>query len=246
MLSKQFFDEHKYVFLASVLFILIFSLYNDTLGDERGPSQFDYYFKTPIPVNVNIIRTAVTEYGQVEIKKEIISGTPQLVSNSLSAVPNGVSYNISNQPCAPRCASFVTFTVEPWTPAGTFPITVTGTPLNKTTSFNLNIISSSGSGSPVRIFCQTSVNKKRLGQEVTWTANVVDGTPPYSYQWSGTNIPDDPPSAPTSSPTNSYYMTYSTIGTKIASAIVTDATSNSAICEPVLVRIFFTPSFRLF
>ncbi|KKT79098.1 MAG: hypothetical protein UW76_C0037G0001, partial [Parcubacteria group bacterium GW2011_GWF2_44_8b] len=80
-----------------------------------------------------------------------------------------------------------------------------------------------------------------LGQTVTWTAAVTGGVPPFTYSWSGTNIPTSP--APNANP---FSIVYSTIGQKTATVTVTDTDSVSANCPAGTVRINFDPDFEEF
>ncbi|MBX4181401.1 hypothetical protein KW807_00880 [Candidatus Parcubacteria bacterium] len=168
----------------------------------------------------NVTKTSGNAFTQNNITKVYNSGTNQLVTISLSGVPSGTSYSISNNPCYPGCVSVITFTVSPSTTAGTYPITVTGSPLGKTTTFNLIV-----ANPPMSVSCAASPATVLVGQPVTWTATVTGGTAPYTYSWSGTNIPVSP--APT---TNPYVKTYSTVGTKTATVTVNDSDALSASC----------------
>jgi len=80
-----------------------------------------------------------------------------------------------------------------------------------------------------------------MGQTVTWTATVNGGTLPFTYSWSGTNIPTGP--APT---TNPYNIIYNTIGQKTATVTVTSAISGQTTCPTATVQINFNPLFEEF
>ncbi|KKW02013.1 MAG: hypothetical protein UY36_C0013G0003 [Parcubacteria group bacterium GW2011_GWA1_49_11] len=186
--------------------------------------------------NSNVTKSGVNESTTNTITKTRTSGATQSVALSVSGQPAGVTVGIANQGCSPDCTSIITFTVPPSTPVGTYPITVTGSPLGKQTNFNLVI-----SGSPFSVSCLASPSPALLGQTVTWTAMVVGGVPPFTYSWSGTNIPTSP--APN---TNPFSIVYSTIGQKTATVIVTDTDSVSANCPVSTVRINFDPDFEEF
>lgn len=186
--------------------------------------------------NSNVTKTGGYTYTQNTITKTLISGVTQPVTLSLSGVPSGTSYSISNSSCSPTCASVITFTVSPVTRAGTYPITVTGSPLGKQTTFNLVIL-----GNPASITCSASPSPALLGQTVTWSAAVSGGTPPFTYSWSGTNFPTSP--APSSNP---FYFAYNTIGQKTASVKVTDVDDIEATCSPAVLFINFNPKFEEF
>ncbi|MEK7461802.1 MAG: hypothetical protein AAB586_01895, partial [Patescibacteria group bacterium] len=185
----------------------------------------------------HVTKTSGNAFTQNTITKTLISSSmTEPVTLSLSGVPNGTSYSISNSICSPTCNSVITFTVSPSTSAGTYLITVTGSPLNKQTSFNLVV-----SGNPMTVTCSAFPRTALLGQTVTWTANVSGGTPPLTYSWSGTNFPTTP-----SPSTNPFSISYSTIGQKTATVTVTDVDSVTATCPAGVVRINFDPSLEEF
>lgn len=198
------------------------------------PSSFNYTLLNSGTSNVT--KTSGNAFTQNTITKTLTLSTTEPVTLSLSGVPGGTSYSISNSACSPTCFSVITFTVSPGTAAGTYPITVTGTPLGKQTGFNLAI-----SGNPMNVTCSASPSTALLGQTVTWTANVSGGTSPFTYSWSGTNFPTSP--APS---TNPFSIIYSTIGQKIAAVTVTDTDSVTATCLAGTVQINFDPNFEEF
>ncbi len=184
----------------------------------------------------NVTKTSGNAFTQNTITKALTSGTTEPVTLSLSGVPGGTSYSISNSACSPTCTSVITFTVSPSTRAGTYPITVTGSPLGRQTNFNLVI-----SGNPINATCSASPGIALLGQTVTWTAAVSGGTPPFTYSWSGTGIPTSPPPS-----TNPFSIVYSTIGQKTATVTVTDTDSVAATCPAGVVQVNFNPNFEEF
>lgn len=186
--------------------------------------------------NTTVTKESGNAFAQNTITKTLLSDSSQSVDLSLTGNPTGVSYSIANQSCNPTCSSVVTFTVAPTTANGTYPITVTGTPLNKQTTFNLVV-----QGNPVSVTCVPSPAVALVGEEVTWTANVSGGTPPHTYSWSGTGIPASP--APTSNP---YRITYSTVGQKNAIVTVNDSASHSAVCSSSSVQVNLNPKFEEF
>jgi len=184
----------------------------------------------------NVTKTSGNAFTQNTITKALTSGTTESVTLSLSGVPGGTSYSISNSACSPTCTSVITFTVSPSTPVGTHPITVTGSPLGKQTIFNLVVL-----GNPMTVSCSASPSPALLGQTVTWTAAVSGGTPPRTYSWSGTNFPTSPPPS-----TNPFSIVYSTIGQKTAAVTVTDTDSVTATCPASVVQINFNPNLEEF
>lgn len=187
---------------------------------------------------VNITKASGNVYGQNVITKTLLAGATQSVDLvSVSGVPSGISYSIANKVCSPTCSSTITFTVPPTAPVGTYPVTVTGSPLSKTTNFNLVI-----AGAPFGVSCSVNPGTSAvLGQNVTWSATTDGGVPPLTYRWSGSGIPTSP--APS---TNPYTLSYSTIGTKTATLTVTDSESVQSTCPPASIEITFDPNFEEF
>lgn len=175
-------------------------------------------------------------FTQNTITKSLSAGSAQPVTLSVSGAPSGVSYSIANNPCSPNCTSAITFTITPSAPTGTFGILVTGQPLGRTTQFNLVI-----SSAPGNVSCSASPSSVFIGQAVTWTGAVSGGVPPYTYAWSGTNIPTSP--APSNNP---YSKTYDTIGTKTAQLRVTDSLGTQFTCPSATAVVNFNPDFEEF
>jgi len=201
---------------------------------------FDYHLSND--GSVNVVKGGAVDTSNVT--KTLDGGTPQSVNITASGQPSGVSitYNNSNRTCSPTptCTSQVNFSADMTVSAGTYPITITGDVLsNKTTSFNL--IVSNPPASSLSVSCQVSLSPYKVGQPVTWTANIVGGTPPYTYAWSGTDFPSSP--APSGS---SYTHTYQTTGTKTASVTVNDDASQSASCPVITIQVAVDPKFKEF
>lgn len=186
----------------------------------------------------NVIKTSNDAFTTNTITKTLISGTGS-VNLTVSGLPSGVSLEgISSQGCALTCQSIITLKVTPSAPVGTFPITVTGSPLDKQTSFNLVI-----SGDPLTVSCSASPTTALLGETVTLTANISGGTTPYIYSWGGTDIPTSP--APNTNPLN---ISYSTVGQKMISVTVTDSSSPplQENCPVVTIRTNIDPQYQEF
>lgn len=185
----------------------------------------------------NVTKDSGNAYGQNTITKTLVAGLTQSVDLSLSGVPSGVSYSISSKTCSPTCTSVITFTVAPSTTVGTYPITVTGSPLGKTTNFNLVI-----EGAPFAVSCSVNPTSNAvLGQDVTWSATADGGVAPLTYRWSGDGVPTSP--APSVNP---YTMSYSTIGTKNVAVTITDAESVESTCPSATIEVTFDPNFEEF
>src|SRR5947209_8203286 len=69
------------------------------------------------------------------------SGTAQTVSFSASGLPSGATASFSPASCVPACSSALTISTASSTPAGSYPITVTGTSgsVSHSTSFTLTV-----------------------------------------------------------------------------------------------------------
>jgi hypothetical protein len=174
------------------------------------------------------------------IYKHLVSGTGSAVDLDVSGLPagSGISISYANRTCTPDpdCSSSITFQASALAPVDTYNITVTGSPLNKTTAFTLKVNPTSA----LSVTCSASqeVGGNKINKPVTWTANATGGSGTYnSWSWSGTNIPTSP--APTSNP---YTISYSTTGTKTARATVTDSNGNQATCPDATTIINFDPT----
>ena len=75
--------------------------------------------------------------GTTTITATLTSGATQAVSFAASGLPSGATAAFSIASCNPTCSTVLTITTTAATAAGTFPITVTGSPLGRTTAFNL-------------------------------------------------------------------------------------------------------------
>lgn len=172
------------------------------------------------------------------IYKNLTSGVGSAVDLDISGLPSGSGVSVSyvNRTCAPDCSSTIIFEASSTAPPGTYNITVTGSPLNKTTSFTLLVNSTSA----LSVTCKASQapGGNKINQPVIWSANASGGSGTYnSWSWSGTNIPTSPAPA-----VNPYSITYTTTGTKVARATVTDSNGNQATCPDATTVISFDPN----
>ena len=192
---------------------------------------FDYSLSNSGPTTIT--KGGIPTYGQNTVTKTISTGPTQSVDLTVSGLPAGVTSAVGNPVCSPTCSSTITFTVQPSTSAGTYPITVTSSPLNKTTTFNLIINNSPN----IISTCTPSNSTPLVGTQVTWTAAISGGVPPYTFTWSGTNIPTGA-LTPSSTP---YSITYSTVGTKTTLVNIKDSLQNSGSCPQNNVQVKFNP-----
>ena len=217
-------------------------------GPKTASANFTASFNyslTPTNQTITVTKSSSNQNAQNTISKTRIAGTAEAVTLAISGpsgpLPSGVSASISNQGCNPTCSSNINFTVSPTAQIGTHTITVTGstvdgTPTNKTTTFSLVI-----NGNPMVVSCSANPSPALLNQNVLWTGRIVSGgTPPFTYSWSGTNIPTSPaPSGLT------YNKVYNTIGQKTTTFTVTDADGLQASFT-TNVQINFDPELEEF
>lgn len=75
----------------------------------------------------------------VPITSSLTSGTGQAVTLSASGLPSGMTASFSPNPVTPPGSSTLTLSASKDTAPGTYPITVTGSPLGKTTSSTVSV-----------------------------------------------------------------------------------------------------------
>lgn len=99
---------------------------------------------TPIPFDYSLSNlgnaSVVSGFNGVvnTITETLVSGTTQTVTLTVTGVPAGASSSLSGVSCSPTCSRNLTIDTGTAVP-GTYLITVTGSPLSKTTSFSLTI-----------------------------------------------------------------------------------------------------------
>lgn len=179
------------------------------------------------------------------------TGTQGSVTLTPTVLPPDLTIQgFSSPTCTPTCVSTITFFASNTATLGEHTVTITGSPAssNGPVSFIVNVLAGS---SPV-VSCSPSSSSALIGQPVTWSANVSGGTPPYTYVWSGTNVPTAPaPTHVTSNTTDTYASTYTTTGLKHATVRVTDTASNFGDCSNggypgSDIQINFNPTFQEF
>jgi len=203
--------------------------------NSSGPT-FTYTLSNSGPNSVTAGATT-----QETITKTLTSGTAGSVSLAVSGLPSGVTVTgISGQGCTLNCISTITLAVDSSVSQGSHAITVTGTPGNITTQFNLNVNSSSN----ISVNCLANPAVAKVGQPITWTASAGGGTGIFTdYQWSGSGIPNAPP---THTAGNTYSVTYSTVGQKAVTATVTDSNNKSGTCTAGTAIVNISPTFQEF
>src|SRR5262249_52086033 len=161
--------------------------------NETAIPPFDYALTN----SGGVIVTAGTS-GATTITATLQAGATQPVSFTASVsftgsgLPNGTTIAFTPTSCSPTCSTTLTITTSAATSTGTFPITVTGSPLGRTTSFNLvvspptlAIAMVSGNNqagtinTPLPAPLVVSVTQNGVpvaGQTVTWTVSSGRGT----------------------------------------------------------------------
>lgn len=109
-------------------------------GQVLVDDRFDYAIANSGDIDV-VYWGPGFDSGSNTITLTHLSGLTEPVSLAVSGLPAGASASFTNNPCNPTCSSTLTISVSRSTPFGTFPISVTGTPLVKTTTFNLKVTS---------------------------------------------------------------------------------------------------------
>jgi len=78
--------------------------------------------------------------GSNTINLALLIGVTQEITLSASSLPSGVSASFSpDNKCSPTCSRTFNVSVSSGATAGTYPVTISGNPLGKTTGFNLII-----------------------------------------------------------------------------------------------------------
>jgi hypothetical protein len=99
-----------------------------------GCAPFDYAL-----ANSGNITVALGASGSSTITATLVSGTTESVSFSVAGLPAGATAYFDIGACDPTCRSMLSITAPETTPIGTYPITVTGAPLGRSTMLNLTV-----------------------------------------------------------------------------------------------------------
>src|SRR4029453_4378532 len=97
---------------------------------------FNYTLTNSGDIKVNV-SSLFGGSGSNTITATLTAGSTQSVSFLVSGLPSGATAGFRPGGGPPPCSSQLTISTPGATPTGTFPITVTGSPLSKTTTFNL-------------------------------------------------------------------------------------------------------------
>lgn len=99
-----------------------------------GCAPFDYALG-----NSGNIAVALGASGSSTITATLVSGTTESVSFSAAGLPDGATAFFDVGACDPTCTSMLSLTASETTPLGTYPITITGAPLGRSTMLNLTV-----------------------------------------------------------------------------------------------------------
>jgi len=136
-----------------------------------GGSVFDYTL-----ANSGGISVSAGGAGTTTITATLLTAPTQSVSFVVSGLPAGATSSFNPTTCSPTCSTQLTISTSSSTPSGTFPITVTGSPLKSMTVFNL-VVTSSG-GCPVTTALQgTPDEQATLAVLYSFRDNVLNRTP---------------------------------------------------------------------
>ncbi|MBI2096987.1 MAG: peptidoglycan-binding protein, partial [Candidatus Sungbacteria bacterium] len=105
-----------------------------TVTVSNAPQTFNYSL-----TNSGTITVAQGASGSNTITATLIQGNTQSVSFSASGLPTGASASLTPISCSPTCTSTLAISTLSSTPVGSYTITVTGSPLGKTTTFTLTV-----------------------------------------------------------------------------------------------------------
>jgi Concanavalin A-like lectin/glucanases superfamily len=119
-------------------------IYNRALSATEIVSLYDQGNSGPFNFSLaNSMSLAATQGSSATntITASLVSGLSQPVAFAAVGLPSGASASFSQKTCSPTCSSLLTIETAASTPAGTYPITVTGTggDVTKTTSFTLTV-----------------------------------------------------------------------------------------------------------
>jgi hypothetical protein len=121
------------------------------------------------------------------ITANLLTGSPEPVSFSTSALPAGASASFSRNTCSPTCSSLLTVATAASTPAGIYTVSVTGSGggVRKTTSFSLTVrpAASVAITSPAQGTTFTpgqTVTATGSGTNLSWNVDLTtDGLPSF-------------------------------------------------------------------
>lgn len=107
-----------------------------TFTISSPPPQFDFSIS-----NSGSINLAQGSSSSNTINANLISGTAQPVTFSVNGLPQGAIHSFSSNSCSPICSVQLMITATSSTPAGNYPITVTGNGggITKTITFTLGV-----------------------------------------------------------------------------------------------------------
>jgi hypothetical protein len=189
--------------------------------------------------------------GTYDLYKILDSGDTEPVyteiANGLEAIP-GISVNWTTRDCSPDeippgCNTKVIFTISPSAEARSYEVDLKNTPLDSGSpiKYQYILLNIEPPSEELLVSCSASPSPANVHEGVTWTANVSGGTGPYTFSWSGTDVPEEnPPSS------QQFVINYETTGMKQATVVVNDSAENQSTCQVTIINIGVSPFFRVF
>ena len=178
-----------------------FTLSGASWNDTFGPYEARIYL-VDAPAfgytlaNAGTISVVQGGSGATTITATLQGGTGQGVTLAASGLPSGATASFSAGTCTPTCTSTLTISTSGSTPIGTVPITVTGSPFSKTTTFSLVVtaptltVAKAGTGSGTVTSRDAAINCGTTCSEpvASGTSVILTATPTSNStftSWSG-------------------------------------------------------------
>ncbi len=156
------------------------------------PSSLPAVFNYVLSTSGNIVLSP-GQTGSVTITRTLVSGTAEPVLLTVSDLPPGTTATFTNNPCTPPCSSLLSIDTSPSTPTGRYTITVSGSPLNKLTSFILEVTAQPPSDSRFDYTLSASRNVTVFPGQA-WTVKItnalVSGSP-EAVSFAASGFPSD-------------------------------------------------------
>lgn len=129
--------QPKYLVILRNLFAGQLQIWKElSSAPAAAAAAFDY---TIINSSMNPVTRGQSGSTTVTIALTASASTNQNVILSASGLPDGATTTFSTSSCAPRCISTLTIGVPTSVTPGNYVVTVTGSPLSKTTTFTLTV-----------------------------------------------------------------------------------------------------------
>lgn len=191
-------------------------------GNGVGPDGTSPWVATPAVTTIYTINCFDTELGSANKSVTVYVGTPTV---SFSATPTSITQ-------AGGSSTLTWSSTNASSCTGTNFSTGAGSPTSGSTSVSPTLtttytVTCSGVAKSVTVYpvltatgvsCSANPTSVGISQSVTWSSNVLNGTPPYTYSWIGDNLYGHTEQNPS--------VSYVSGGVKDATVTVTDSSSN--------------------